>query len=115
MNRKRGEALRRGRLEIFNSGQGVQFTNQEFTGRLAAAGIRISQDGRGRAFDNNLIERLWHSVKYEEVYLHEYESRADCEAGLLRYYEFYDDQRLHQALDYYPPRRFYKSAGWLLA
>ncbi len=76
------EALRRGRPEIFNSDQGVQFTSQEFTGRLAAAEIRISQDGRGRVFDNIFIERLWRSVKFEEVYLHEYESLADCGTGI---------------------------------
>ena len=105
------EALKQGRPEIFNSDQGVQFTSQEFTGRLAAAGIRISRDGRGRVFDNIFIERLWRSVKYEEVYLHEYESRAECEAGLRRYFEFYNDQRLHQALDYRPPRWIYESEG----
>ena len=103
------EALRRGRPEIFNSDQGVQFTSQEFMGRLVEAEIRISMDGRGRVFDNIFIERLWRSVKYEEVYLHEYESLADCEAGLRRYFEFYNDQRLHQALDYCTPRTVYES------
>ena len=68
-----------GRPEIFNSDQGSQFTSREFTGRLEAAGVQISMDGRGRAFDNIFIERLWRTVKYEEIYLNDYEVVADAE------------------------------------
>jgi putative transposase len=102
------EALRRARPEIFNSDQGVQFTSREFTGRLESAAVSISMDGQGRALDNVFVERLWRSVKYEEVYLHDYTSGAECHAGLKAYLEFYCEERLHQALGYRTPAEVYR-------
>jgi putative transposase len=96
-------ALARACPEIFNSDQGSQFTSQCFTDRLQAAGIQISMDGRGRALDNVFIERLWRSVKYEEVYIRDYRSPADAFAGLSRYFPFYNTERPHQALGYRTP------------
>lgn len=93
--------------EIFNSDQGVQFTSQDFTGRLEGAGIRISRDGRGRVFDNIFVERLWRTVKQEEVYLKDYEGAPDASAGLGKYFQFYNGERLHQALAYRTPREVY--------
>jgi putative transposase len=93
--------------EIFNSDQGVQFTSAEFTNRLKAAEIRISWDGRGRALDNIFVERLWRSVKYEEVYLKDYQSVADAVSNLRAYFTFYNQERLHQALDYQTPAQVY--------
>ena len=84
-------ALRRGRPEIFNSDQGSQFTSEKFTGELQAREIAISMDGRGRCMDNILIERLWRSLKYEEVYLKDYQSVTEARAGLERYFRFYND------------------------
>jgi putative transposase len=104
-------ALETGRPEIFNSDQGAQFTSQDFTGRLLDEDIRISMDGRGRVFDNIFIERLWRSVKYEEVYLHDYQTVAEARGGLGRYFEFYNNERLHQALSYSTPLEIYKSMG----
>jgi len=89
--------------EIFNSDQGVQFTSAEFTRRLHSVGIRISWDGRGRALDNIFVERLWRSVKYEEVYLKDYQSVPEAIRGLKQYFVFYNQERLHQALDYQTP------------
>jgi putative transposase len=103
------EALHHGVPEIFNTDQGVQFTSQEFTGRLEAAGVSISMDGKGRALDNVFVERLWRSVKYEEVYLHDYTNGAECHAGVSRYMSFYCEERLHQALDYRTPAEVYRS------
>jgi putative transposase len=97
-------ALRQGMPEIFNSDQGAQFTSLEFTGRLSAAGIRISMDGRGRAFDNIFVERLWRTVKYENVYLNEYESVPTLTEGLARYFAFYNEERIHQSLRYRTPK-----------
>ncbi len=97
------QALHLGQPEIFNSDQGVQFTSHDFTGRLQAANIRISWDGRGRAFDNIFIERLWRTVKYEEVYLKDYDTVPTALANLKQYFVFYNEQRLHQALDYQTP------------
>jgi putative transposase len=94
------EALQKGKPEIFNSDQGSQFTSLEFTGRLEKENIRISMDGRGRAFDNIFIERLWRSVKYEEVYIKEYSSVQECVGSLREYFRFYNEERLHQALQY---------------
>ena len=105
------EALSRGRPEIFNTDQGVQFTSREFTGRLQAAGVAISMDGRGRALDNVFVERLWRSVKYEEVYLKDYASGAECHAGLAAYLKFYCEERPHQALDYRTPGEVYRGDG----
>ena len=96
-------ALAQGKPDIFNTDQGVQFTAQAFTSRLEAAGIRISMDGRGRALDNVFVERLWRTVKYEHVYLHEYASVPELEKGLEQYFTFYNHERLHQSLSYQPP------------
>jgi putative transposase len=101
-------ALSRGGPEIFNTDQGAQFTSPAFTGRLAAVGVRISMDGRGRALDNVFVERLWRSVKYEEVYLQEYGGLGDVHRGLGRYFTFYNEERPHQALGYQPPGRVYR-------
>lgn len=100
-------ALRIATPEIFNTDQGVQFTSADFTNRLKAADIRISWDGRGRALDNIFVERLWRSVKYEEVYLKEYQSVADAVSNLRAYFTFYNQERLHQALDYRTPAQVY--------
>ena len=101
-------ALHLGQPEIFNSDQGVQFTSTTFTQRLLARGIRISMDGRGRALDNIFVERLWRSVKYEEVYLHDYQTVPEATLGLGRYFNFYNRERLHQALDYQTPATVYR-------
>jgi putative transposase len=101
-------ALLRGQPEIFNTDQGAQFTSPVFTGRLTAADVEISMDGRGRALDNVFVERLWRSVKYEEVYLHEYASMVEARLGLDRYFRFYNEERLHQSLGYVPPGRVYR-------
>lgn len=100
-------ALQLGTPEIFNSDQGVQFTAHAFTERLQAAGIRVSMDGRGRAFDNIFIERLWRTVKYEDLYLHNYETVAALLVGLTRYWHIYNHERLHQSLGYRPPAEVY--------
>lgn len=101
-------ALSRGQPEIFNTDQGAQFTSPAFTGRLIAAGVTISMDGRGRALDNVFVERLWRSVKYEEVYLQEYEGMRDAQRGLGRYFPFYNADRPHQALGYQTPVAVYE-------
>lgn len=101
------EALEVAQPEIFNSDQGSQFTSQEFTGRLLDQGIRISMDSRGRALDNIFVERLWRSVKYEEVYLKDYQTVRETEEGLRRYFEFYNRERFHQALDYQTPHQVF--------
>jgi putative transposase len=102
-------ALARGRPEVFNSDQGAQFTSPTFTGRLEGAGVRISMDGRGRALDNVFVERLWRSVKYEEVYLHDYEGMREAQGGLGRYFPFYNEERPHQGLGYRTPLAVYGS------
>jgi len=91
-------ALKKGRPGIFNTDQGSQFTSEEFTGTLAKADIRISMDGRGRCFDNIFIERLWRSVKYEDIYLCDYADGHALHAGLARYFRFYNHKRPHSAL-----------------
>lgn len=101
------QALRIDRPSIFNSDQGSQFTSADFTGRLRTAGIRISMDGRGRVFDNIFIERLWRTVKYEEVYLTDYGNVSECVNGLKAYFRFYNEERPHQALGYRTPRQVY--------
>ncbi len=100
-------ALRHGPPEIFNSDQGAQFTSDAFTGRLEAENILISMDGRGRALDNVFVERLWRSVKYEDVYLKDYSDPADALRNLSSYFSFYNHQRPHQALDYRTPEAVY--------
>ena len=102
------EALSLARPEIFNSDQGCQFTAAAFTGRLESRGIAISMDGRGRALDNVFIERLWRSVKYEEVYLHDYADGWEAEARLAAYFRFYGRERPHQALGYRTPAEVYR-------
>lgn len=97
------KALSIGKPEIFNSDQGSQFTSQVFTDRLLSADIAISWDGRGRVFDNIFIERLWRSVKYENVYLNEYQTPSEVLDGLDEYFDFYNNQRLHQSLSYQTP------------
>jgi putative transposase len=92
---------------IFNSDQGSHFTSSQYTSRLLAAGTRISMDGRGRAFDNIFVERLWRTIKYEEVYLHDYDSPRQARQNLMRYLAFYNEERLHQALDYRTPAEVY--------
>ena len=89
--------------EIFNTDQGVQFTARLFTHTLHTAGVRISMDGRGRVFDNIFIERLWRSVKYENIYLNEYASVPDLDQGLQQYFSFYNEARPHQSLSYQVP------------
>ena len=96
-------ALAQGQSEIFNTDQGSQFTSLAFTRRLEAAGIRIRMDGRGRALDNVFVERLWRSVKYEDIYPNGYATLADAREGLTRYFAFYNDERPHQALKYLTP------------
>jgi putative transposase len=100
-------ALRRGQPEIFNSDQGSQFTSIEFTGLLLSRDIRISMDGRGRALDNIFVERLWRSVKYEEVYLKEYNGVPEAIGSLGGYLTFYNEERLHQSLGYRTPAEIY--------
>ena len=103
-------ALKSRQPEIFNTDQGAQFTSQVFTGMLESADIAISMDGRGRALDNVFIERLWRTVKYENIYLHGYETAAELERGLASYFDFYRYERLHMALGYRTPWEVY-SAG----
>ncbi|MCA9980543.1 MAG: IS3 family transposase [Anaerolineales bacterium] len=95
---------------IWNSDQGSHFTSQQYTSRLLDAQVRISMDGRGRALDNIFTERLWRSVKYEEVYLHEYETPRQARQGLTNYMTFYNHKRLHQSLDYRTPAEVYFAA-----
>jgi putative transposase len=102
------EALAAARPEIFNSDQGSQFTAAAFTSRLEARGIAVSMDGRGRALDNVFIERLWRSVKYEEVYLRDYADGWEAEEQLAAYFRFYSHQRIHQALGYRTPADVYR-------
>lgn len=104
-------ALKEGKPEIFNTDQGVQFSSQEFQKRLQAEGIRISMDGRGRALDNVFVERLWRSVKWEEVYLKEYESVKEAVKGLASYFRFYNEERIHQSLNYQTPAAIYHGKG----
>lgn len=101
------KALEFGTPEIFNTDQGVQFTSLEFTGRLEDAGIKISMDGRGRALDNVFVERLWRSVKYEEVYLKDYQNVRVAKDGLRNYFQFYNAERPHQSLGNETPSEVY--------
>ena len=100
-------ALRRGRPEIFNSDQGAQFTSHDFTKRLLDEGIRISMDGRGRVFDNIFVERLWRTVKYEDIYLKDYVDVPMLMGGLGAYFDFYNRERPHQSLGYRTPESVY--------
>jgi putative transposase len=102
-------ALSRGRPKIFNTDQGAQFTSRAFTGALIEADVSISMDGRGRALDNVFIERLWRSVKYEDVYLRGYETPVELERGLSSYFAFYNRERPHMAHDYRTPWEVYSA------
>jgi putative transposase len=102
------EALSGGRPEVFNTDQGVQFTAAAWTGRLESAGVAVSMDGRGRCLDNVFVERLWRSVKYEDVYLHRYEAVPQLAGGLRRYFGYYNEERLHQSLGYRTPGGVYR-------
>ena len=102
------EALERyGKPGIFNTDQGVQFTCEAFIAALSAQGIRISMDGKGRCLDNIFCERLWRSLKYEEVYLRAYETTKEARVRIGQWFAFYNDERPHQALDYLTPRQFF--------
>ena len=105
------EALAGGRPEIFNTDQGVQFTAAAFTGRLESAGVAVSMDGRGRALDNVFVERLWRSVKYEDIYIRGYEAVRELYQGLVRYFRFYNQERFHQSLGYETPAEIYRGIG----
>jgi len=101
------EALGYGKPDIFNNDQGVQFTSIEFTQKLLDNKIRISMDGRGRVFDNIFIERLWRTVKYGNIYVHEYPMMIDAKNGLRTYFNVYNTERLHQSLEYQTPWEVY--------
>ena len=103
------EALSMGRPEIFNTDQGSQFMARDYTSRLEEAGIAVSRDGRGRALDNVFVERLWRSVKYEDIYIKDYERAPELESGLRSYFWFYDEERPHQSLDYRTPGEVHRA------
>jgi putative transposase len=103
-------ALARGLPEIFNTDQGCQFTSKDFTGVLKSAGVKISMDGRGRVFDNIFTERLWRTVKYEDIYIQDYGEVPEVYEGLTRYFAFYNNERLHQSLGYCTPREIHFAA-----
>ena len=103
------EALERwARPDIFNTDQGAQFTSDDFTAVLKAKGIQISMDGKGRCLDNVFVERLWRSLKYEEVYLNPYDSMREARMGIGRYFDFFNHERPHQALGYQTPAAIYR-------
>jgi len=104
-------ALAQATPKIWNSDQGSHFTSPQYLDLLTAAGVRISMDGKGRALDNIFTERLWRTVKYEEVYLHEYASPREARQGLGHYLEFYNQERLHQSLGYRTPATVYSEKG----
>jgi putative transposase len=101
------ESLVGGTPEIFNTDQGVQYTAEAFTARLQTAGVRVSMDGRGRWMDNVFVERLWRTVKYEHLYLHDYATPRALRRGLTDYFLFYNEERIHSALDYRTPMAVY--------
>lgn len=104
------EAFNRfGKPEIFNTDQGAQFTSEDFIGALRAQSIRISMDGKGRCLDNVFVERLWRSLKYEEVYLHAYKDMREGRLRIGGYFAFYNHERPHQALGYQTPEAFYQT------
>lgn len=102
------EALRRRRPEVFNTDQGSQFTSREFTGRLERESIQISMDGKGRALDNRMVERLWRTVKYERLYVKDWPTGADCQKGLTEYFHYYNHERPHSALNHQTPWEAYR-------
>ena len=95
------------RPEIINRDQGSRFTSIEFTEKLESNNVRISMDGKGRAKDNIYIERLWRSLKYEDIYIKEYKTVTDCVAGVKKYFRFYNAERFHQSLEYKTPDEIY--------
>jgi len=97
------EAMSGGCPEVFNTDQGVQFTSASFTSRLEAAGAKVSMDGKGRCLDNVFVERLWRTVKYEEIYLYRHATVPELHAGLSRYFAYYNRGRQHQSLEYRTP------------
>jgi putative transposase len=103
------EALSGGQPEVFNTDQGVQFTAAAWTGRLEQAGVAVSMDGRGRCLDNVFVERLWRTVKYEDIYLWRYEAVPQLQQGLGRYFPYYNEARPHQSLEYRTPASVYRS------
>jgi len=103
------EALGQGKPEVFNTDQGVQFTAEAWTGRLLTAGVKVSMDGKGRCLDNVFVERLWRTVKHEELYLKRYETVPLLQAGLRAYFPFYNEERRHQALGYQAPGQVYRA------
>lgn len=105
-------ALRQGRPQIFNTDQGSQFTSPRFTGLLIEHDVTISMDGRGRAIDNIWIERFWRSLKYEEIYLHDYESVPKAIGAISRYMQFYNTERPHQSLGDRTPAELFLQARW---
>jgi putative transposase len=102
-----------GRPEIFNTDQGSQFTSDDFTGTLKRHGVKISMDGKGRCMDNIFVERLWRSLKYEEVYLHAYATVAEARTGIDAWLSFYNEERQHQSLGYRTPRQIYEEGLWI--
>jgi len=101
-------ALAQSKAEIFNTDQGSQFTSPRFTGRLEEEGIAVSMDGRGRALDNVFVERLWRSLKYEDIYIKEYQDVLELIQGISDWFRFYNTERPHQALDYQTPESIYR-------
>lgn len=99
-----------GKPEIFNTDQGCQYTSEQFTGVLNTHEIAISMDGRGRALDNIFVERLWRSVKYEDIYLKGYVTVSELMQGLIEYFEFYNTERMHQSLNNRTPSEVYRTA-----
>jgi len=108
------EALARdGRPEIFNTDQGSQFTSDDFTSMLKDHAILISMEGKGRYMDNIFVERLWRSLKYEQVYLNAYATVAEAKAGIGAWLDFYNEERQHQSLGYRMPRQIYQEGLWI--
>ena len=103
------EVLATGTPEVFNTDQGVQFTAAAWVERVQASGAKVSMGGRGRCLDNMFVERLWRTVKYEDVFLRGYESVPELERGLRAYFAFYNDARLHQSLGYKTPAEVYRA------
>jgi putative transposase len=106
------ETLDASRCEIFNTDQGSQFTTPRFTEPLLDKGIQVSMDGRGRALDNIFVERLWRSVKYEKVYLNDFETVQQAYQGLKDYFDFYNHRRIHQSLEYRTPAEIYSNGQY---
>lgn len=103
------EALAGGKPEVFNTDQGCQFTAAAWTGKLEAAGVAVSMDGKGRCLDNVFVERLWRSLKYEDIYIKRYESVPELRKGLIDYFRYYNEGRQHESLGYQTPGRVYRN------